>query len=91
MAESMLESDAARIAAMTRPIAPLGNALDMKYGSIRSDARADGAGLCWKYANSASPTNESPIIHNASPAALTMNARRASLTLLVVCRRWTIT
>ena len=33
IAESMLDSDAAMIAAMTRPTAPAGNASDMKYGS----------------------------------------------------------
>jgi hypothetical protein len=32
IAESMLESDAAMIAAITRPTAPAGNASDMKYG-----------------------------------------------------------
>ena len=30
IAESMLDSDAARIAAITRPTAPAGNACDMK-------------------------------------------------------------
>src|SRR5205807_4813152 len=91
IAESMLDSDAARMAAMTRPTAPEGNTCDMKYGRILSGARSGGCGWWLKYASSARPTNESPNIHKASPAALTMNARRESSSDFVVWKRWTIT
>src|SRR5436853_7900926 len=90
MAESTLDSDAARIDAITRPTAPLGNVSDMKYGRILSVAKSCGSARVWKYAKSARPTNESANIHSASPAALTMNARRASFSDLVVCSRWTM-
>src|SRR3954469_6631652 len=91
IAESMLESDAARIAAITRPTAPAGNTRAMKYGSTWSDGRSAGGGGATKYASSARPTNDRPNIHKASPAALMTNARRESASDLVVWNRWTIT
>ena len=45
IAESTLDSDAARIAAITRPTAPRGNASDMKYGRILSVAKSAGSGV----------------------------------------------
>src|SRR5262245_30557839 len=91
MAESMLESDAARIAAMTKPTAPAGNACDMKYGRILSVAYSVGKSWCVKYAKSARPTNDNPNIQSTSPAALTTYARRESSIDFVVWKRCTIT
>src|SRR5437773_174448 len=91
IAESMLDSEAARIAAITRPTAPGGNVCAMKYGRTLSGARSAGAGWWMKYASSARPTNDRPNIHSASPAALTTNARRESSTDRVVWNRCTIT
>ena len=48
MAESMLDSDAAIMAAITRPTAPAGNASDMKYGSSLSVLYSGGSACDWK-------------------------------------------
>src|SRR5215471_3988072 len=90
IAESTLESDAAMIDAMTRPTIPAGNVSDMKYGRILSVAKSGGSGRVWKNANSARPTNDRANIQRASPAALTMNACRASFSDFVVCSRCTM-
>src|ERR1043166_6603083 len=90
MAESTLDSDAAMIDAITRPTMPTGNVIDMKYGRILSVSKSLGSGRDWKNANSARPTNDSANIQIASPAALTMNAWRASFSDFVVCSRWTM-
>src|SRR4051812_35833004 len=84
IAESTLDSEAARIAAITRPTAPDGKAWDMKYGRILSVAYAEGRSWCVKYASSASPTNDRPNIHNTSPAALITYAWRESASDFVV-------
>ena len=69
---------------------PGGNVSDMKYGRILSVAKSGGNWCRWKYAKSASPTNDSANIHSASPAAFTMNACLASCSDFVVCSRWTM-
>src|SRR5437763_9303873 len=90
IAESTLDSDAAMIDAITRPTIPAGNVSDMKYGRILSVSNSRGSGCVWKNAKSARPTKDSANIQIASPAALTMNAWRASLSDFVVCRRCTM-
>src|ERR1051325_3803374 len=90
IAESTLDSDAAMIDAITSPTMPAGNVSDMKYGRILSVAKSGGSGRVWKKAKSARPTKDRANSQIASPAALTMNARRASLTDRVVCSRCTM-
>src|SRR5438270_9452572 len=90
IAESTLDSDAAMIDAITRPTMPTGNVSDMKYGRILSVEKSGGSGCVWKNANNARPTNDSANIQIASPAALTINAWRASFNDLVVCSRCTM-
>src|SRR5437763_17044925 len=90
IAESTLDSDDAMIDAITRPINPCGKVNEMKYGRILSVDMSAGSACSRKYAYRASPTNDSANIQMMSPAALTMNACRASFREAVVCSRCTM-